>query len=206
MRTILLLSQIDEVQDWLVAFLKEKNARNIAYIMDAKKPRLLVEKDYIFKDKLAFEASGLNVKLVDLESTESAKLEAVFENIDAVYVKGGNCFYLLNAMRKNGFDHLVKKLLDKGVIYIGESAGAYVACPTIEMAHWKHQDRDIVGLDSLTGLGIVPFLVSVHYTDELKTVLEPYIKACKYDVKPIRNNELIISEGGETRLIHKYLL
>lgn len=201
MRTILLLSQIDEVQDWLVAFLKEKNARNIAYIMDAKRPRLLVEKDYIFKDKLAFEAAGLNVKIVDLESTESTKLEAVFENIDAVYVKGGNSFYLLNAMRKSGFDQLVNKLLDKGVIYIGESAGAYVACPTIEMAHWKHQDRDIVGLDNLTGLNIIPFLVSVHYTDGLKTVLEPYIKACKYDVKLIRNDEVVLSEDGTVKLI-----
>lgn len=201
MRTILLLSQIDEVQDWLVAFLKEKNARNIAYIMDAKRPRLLVEKDYVFKDKLAFEAAGLNVKIVDLESTESTKLEAVFENIDAVYVKGGNSFYLLNAMRKSGFDQLVNKLLDKGVIYIGESAGAYVACPTIEMAHWKHQDRDIVGLDNLTGLNIIPFLVSVHYTDGLKTVLEPYIKACKYDVKLIRNDEVVLSEDGTVKLI-----
>lgn len=201
MRIVILLSQIDNAQSWLIQFLRDKSIHNIAYIMDAKKPRLLVEKDYIFKDKLAFEAAGLNVKMVDLESTESAKLETVFENIDAIYVKGGNCFYLLNAMRKSGFDQLVNKLLDKGVIYIGESAGAYVACPTIEMAHWKHQDRDIVGLDDLTGLNILPFLVSVHYTDELKTVLEPYIKACKYDVKLIRNDELIISEGGETRLI-----
>lgn len=144
----------------MISFLKSKNVRNVAYIMDAKKPRLLVEKDYIFKDKLAFEAAGLNVKMVDLESTESAKLETVFEDVDAIYAKGGNSFYLLNAMRKSGFDKLINKLLDKGVIYIGESAGAYVACPTIEMAHWKHQDRDIVGLNDLTGLGIVPFLVS----------------------------------------------
>lgn len=201
MKTILLLSHTYEVQDWLISFLKSKSVQNVAYIMDAKKPRLLVEKDYIFKDKLAFEAAGLNVKVVDLESTGSKNIEDTFKDIDAVYVKGGNSFCLLNAMRKSGFDQLVNKLLDRGVIYIGESAGAYVACPTIEMAHWKHQDRDIVGLDDLTGLGIVPFLVSVHYTDELKTVLAPYIEACKYDVKLLRDNELIIIDGGEDRLI-----
>lgn len=206
MRTILLLSQIDEVQNWLVAFLKDKGARNIAYIIDAKKPRLLVEKDYIFKDKLVFEAAGLGVKMVDLESVAGTDLETVFEDIDAIYVKGGNCFYLLNAMRKSGFDKIVNKLLNKGAIYVGESAGAYVACPTIEMAHWKHQDRDIVGLSDLTGLGIVPFLVSAHYTDELKSVLAPYIKACKYDVKLLKDNEVIISDGVSARLIHNNLL
>ena len=196
-----MLSHTYEVQDWLISFLKGKNVQNIAYIMDAKKPRLIIEPEFVFKDKLAFEKAGLNVMFVDLEATGSDNLEDTFKDIDAIYVKGGNSFYLLNAMRVSGFDKLVNKLLDKGIIYVGESAGAYVACPTIEMAHWKHQDRDIVGMDDLTGLNLVPFLVSVHYTDELSDTLAPYVDECEYDVKLLSDGDAIVSEEGKIESI-----
>ena len=201
MRTIVLLSHTYEVQDWLISFFKTKHVRNIAYVMDAKKPRLIIEPGHVFKDKLAFEAAGFNVKFVELEAAKSENLEGTFKDIDAIYVKGGNAFYLLNAMRVSGFDKLVNKLLDKGVVYVGESAGAYAACPTIEMAHWKHQDRDIVGLEDLTGLNLVPFLVSAHYTDELSDTLAPYIDECEYDVKLLRDGEAIVSEDGKIESI-----
>lgn len=180
-----------------MSFFKTKNVQNIAYIMDAKRPRLIIEPDHVFKDKLAFEQAGLNVKFVELEAAKSEDLEDTFKDIDAIYVKGGNSFYLLNAMRVSGFDKLVHELLDRGIIYVGESAGAYVACPTIEMAHWKHQDRDIVGMEDLTGLNLVPFLVSAHYTDELSDTLAPYIDECEHDVKLLRDGEAIVSEDGK---------
>ncbi len=192
-----MMSHIYEVQDWLISFLKKRNAQNIAFIMDAKKPRLIIEPEFVFKDKLAFEAAGFNVKFVDLEATGSENLEDAFKGIDTIYMKGGNSFYLLNAIRASGFDKLVNKLLDRGVIYTGESAGAYVACPTIEMAHWKHQDRDIVGMEDLTGLNLVPFLVSAHYKDELSDTLAPYVDGCEYDVKLLRDGEAIVSEDGK---------
>ncbi len=201
MSTILLLSDYKEVQNWLIAFLHSKSVRSIAYIMDAKKPRLEQDKGYVFKDKIAFEEAGFRVTIVDLEATENENLEMAFKDVDAIYVKGGNSFYLLNAIRKSGFDKLVHKLLDNGVIYIGESAGAYVACPTIEMAHWKHQDRDIVGMNDLTGLHLVPFLVSAHYKDELKSVLTPYVNRTSLEVKLLCDNELIIVENGNSKVI-----
>lgn len=193
MATIVLVSQFTSVKEWVINFLNNKDVSKIAYIIDAKKPRLEVDPEYVFVDKSIFEEAGFEVIMIDLESTQD--LERVFDGVDVIYVKGGNSFYLLNAMRQSGFDLFVEELLEKGLIYLGESAGAYVACPTIEMARWKHQDRDIVGLEDLTALGIVPFVVSAHYEDSLKETLEPHVKGCKYKVELLRDNEVIIYEN-----------
>ena len=139
--------------------------------------------------------------LFDLGVIKGDRMKNVFKDKDAIYMKGGNSFYLLNAMRKSGFDKLAPKLINDGTVYIGESAGAYVACPNIEMAHWKHQDKDIVGMDDLTGLNLVPFLVSAHYPEGLKPVLKPYIEDSKLEVRLLRDNELIIYEDGKIKTL-----
>src|SRR3989304_1140484 len=98
-RTIILLSYYENAMDWLFEYLRSVNAKKIAYIIDAKKPRLEKEPDYFF-DKEGFGKAGFEVDLIDLENTQN--LEERFKNADAIYVKGGNTFYLLNAMMKSG--------------------------------------------------------------------------------------------------------
>lgn len=186
--------------DWVAQFLNQRAVKRIAYIIDAQKPKLAKNPEYEF-DKEGFGKRGFKVDFIDLEATEKTDLKKRLENADALYVKGGNTFYLLNAMRKSGFDKLIPDLLDKGVIYIGESAGSYVACPTIEMAHWKHQDADIIGLKDLTALNLVPFLVTVHYKPEFEPMIRPEIEKSKYEVRILKDNQVILLEGDKERLI-----
>lgn len=68
-------------------------------------------------------------------------------------------------MKKSGFDELLSDLLQRGVLYVEVSAGSYVACPTIEAANWKHADRNIVGLEDLAGLTLVPFILTAHFEE-----------------------------------------
>ena len=110
---------------------------------------------------------------------------------------------MLKYVRESGFDKLVKDLIDKGVIYIGVSAGSYIACPTIEAANWKHADRNIVGLTDLTGLNLVPFLLSAHYKPEYKEILKSEISAVKYPVKILTDEQAILIRDGEIILVGK---
>ena len=201
MKTIVLLSHWSEAQDWVNDFLYERKVKKIAFIMDAKRPRLSIEPDHVFKDRINFEKNGFEVSLIELGALNPEEVEAKFEDCDAIYVKGGNTFWLLNAMKKSGFDKMVQKLADKGIIYIGESAGSYVACPTIEMANWKNQDKNIIGLKDLTALGLVSYLVLAHYTQDQEPLIQPEIAKSKYEVKVLTNDELILIENGLDKLI-----
>ena len=198
MKTVILTSYYKQTFSKLVKTLKSRKVKNIAYIINAKTPYLKENPDYVPGAKGMFIENGFKVRMIDLEK---ADLKKDFNGMDAVYVMGGNSFYLLDSMKKSGFDKVIGALLDKGVIYIGESAGSYVACPTIEMAHWKHQDADIVGLKDLTALNLVPFLVTVHYKPSFASVVDKEIKKCKYDVKKLTDNDMLIINDDNVKKV-----
>ncbi len=122
---------------------------------------------------------------------------------------GGNTFYLLKAIRESGFDEVIKDLVDKGVPYVGTSAGSYVACPTIERATWKHQDKyDRCGITDFTGMNLVPFLVTAHYVSEFEPKIRKGISETKYPTKILMDGQAILVQdnnyqflgGEETKL------
>jgi dipeptidase E len=80
---------------------------------------------------------------------------------DAVFVGGGNTFRLLRAMQDCGLLTAVADRARLGMPYLGTSAGAVLASPTLRTAG----DLPIVEPMSLTALGLVPVQVSPHYRD-----------------------------------------
>ena len=107
----------------------------------------------------------------------------------------------MKCVRESGFDKVVKELILKGVIYIGASAGSCIACPTIEMAYWKHPDRNTFGLTDLRALNLVPFLLSVHFKPEYAPVLKRKISTSKYPVKILTDEQAILVRNGEAKLV-----
>ena len=85
------------------------------------------------------------------------------EEAEAVVIGGGNTFQLLTQLYAH---ELVAPLTDrvlKGLPYIGWSAGANVACPTIRTTN----DMPIVQPPSLQALSLIPFQINPHYTDSI---------------------------------------
>jgi dipeptidase E len=81
--------------------------------------------------------------------------------VDVIVVSGGNTFYLLDQIRKSGFDVWLKEHIDSKV-YVGMSAGSIVATPSIAIASADYGDVNIPNLTDLTGMTLVPFEVSPH--------------------------------------------
>jgi dipeptidase E len=77
------------------------------------------------------------------------------EEAEVVVVGGGNTFQLLAECRRRG---LLQKIRTKKK-YIGWSAGANLACPTIRTTN----DMPIVDPGGLDALGLVPFQINPHY-------------------------------------------
>jgi dipeptidase E len=76
-----------------------------------------------------------------------------------VFVGGGNTFRLLSELYRLGLVPLLKERVRAGLPYLGVSAGANVACPTIQTTN----DMPIVMPPSFAALGLVPFQINAHY-------------------------------------------
>lgn len=79
---------------------------------------------------------GYQIKIVDLKQwyIKKDRLEKVFDDVDVIWVGGGNGYYLRWLMKLTGVDLIIKELIENGVVYSGWSAGACVAGPTLRFA------------------------------------------------------------------------
>ena len=86
---------------------------------------------------------------------------AALAGTDAVFVGGGNAFRLLRTVQGNGLLPAIRHRVRAGMPYLGVSAGANLACPTIRTTN----DMPIVQPASLTALGLIPFQINPHYPE-----------------------------------------
>lgn len=105
-------------------------------------------------------------KIFDIDCKDRASIEQAVSLTDIVYVTGGNTYVLLDAMQKGEFGIILEEHLRKGKAYIGCSAGAVVAGPTIEhMA--EMDDLSKAHLTNFKGLNLVDFLIVPHIDSDM---------------------------------------
>lgn len=202
MKNILLCSSGDFAIDRGLPIILKKSPRKtkISYITTAAKG--VSNKSYVQEYIEKTHNAGYQVAEIDIEGKQEKELKTLLKGKDVIYVEGGNTFYLIKCVRESGFDRVVRELVEQGVPYIGVSAGAYIACPTIEMAMWKRPLKyDRYGVTDFTGLGLVPFLVSVHYHPKYKEVLRKHISRCQYPVRVLTDKQAVLVRDGKTELI-----
>ncbi len=95
--------------------------------------------------------------LVGIESMDDP-LAAVGE-MHGIYVGGGNSFLLIKELHERGLIGPIRERVLSGAPYLGVSAGANVACPTMMTTN----DMPIVLPPSFESFGIVPFQINPHY-------------------------------------------
>lgn len=141
----------------------------------------------------------IEIKVLDIDH------EITYDEIkdyDVLYVCGGNTFYLLDQIRKFNFDKLIKRFIEEDKLYLGVSAGTYITCPTIEHASWDYPDKNDVGLDDLTGLNLIPFLLTAHYEPDIKDVTKEEISKTKYKTRILTDQQALVVTD-EIRFIGK---
>ncbi|MEM6785093.1 MAG: dipeptidase PepE [Bacteroidota bacterium] len=87
-------------------------------------------------------------------------LKAV-QKAEAVVVGGGNTFHLVAHLQQHGLVTAIASRVLEGMPYVGWSAGANVACPTLSTTN----DMPIIEPASFAALNLVPFQINPHFTD-----------------------------------------
>ena len=119
------------------------------------------------------ESVGLIPEEIDLRNyfNNQVDLAARIEEIDGLWVVGGNTFILRKAMKQSGLDAiLLNKVRDPDFVYAGYSAGVCVVTPTLKGIHLADEPELVPqSYDSETiwdGLGLVPFCIAPHYRSD----------------------------------------
>jgi dipeptidase E len=113
--------------------------------------------DYEAKVKISLNETGHDVRSIHYYSNPADAVEAA----NAIIVGGGNTFRLLQLLQSNNLIEPIRKKVMEGTPYIGWSAGANVACPTICTTN----DMPVVSPDSFKSFNLVPFQINPHYLD-----------------------------------------
>lgn len=104
-----------------------------------------------------------NETIHSLTSVHHAKeMAAAVKEAGAIVVGGGNTWQLVRMMNEKGLFPLIRAAVLSGVPFIGWSAGANVACPTLRTTN----DMPIVDPGGFNCLNLVPFQINPHYLDK----------------------------------------
>ena len=102
--------------------------------------------------------SHLEFEIIGIHELDNPLLE--LEKMEGIYVGGGNTFSLVQKLHEKEILEIIRrKVLNNGIPYAGVSAGANVACPTMQTTN----DMPIDLVPSFETFGIVPFQINPHY-------------------------------------------
>ncbi|MBU89699.1 MAG: dipeptidase PepE [Euryarchaeota archaeon] len=102
--------------------------------------------------------SHLEFEIIGIHELDNPLVE--LEKMEGIYVGGGNTFSLVQKLHEKEILEIIRrKVLDNGIPYAGVSAGANVACPTMQTTN----DMPIDLVPSFETFGIVPFQINPHY-------------------------------------------
>ena len=205
MHTLLLTSAgiVPEIKNYFLSVLSKKRPENnkVAFVTTAaygeSKNPTWMEKDR----QLLYECGIRHIEDLDFKGKTQGDLELILSDKDIIFVNGGNTFYLLKWAKESGFDKVLPDFLKSGGLYVGVSAGSYIACPTIEAATWKHQDRNRVGITDLTAFGLVQFLITAHFEEKYRVIVVQAAKSTKYPIVALTDRQAVLVRDGKVQVV-----
>jgi dipeptidase E len=141
-------------------------------------------------------SARIDFKELDIKDKTEKEILDFFSDRNIIQVLGGNVFYLLKIIRELQFDLILKKLLEKGLNYIGCSSGSYIMCPTVEVASWRI-GRDRYGLTDFSALNYFPYLIKCHFTDDKKEEMIQKAKTLKCPLKVLKDDQCFLLEENK---------
>ena len=147
---------------YISAFLEGTGVKDVLFVPYAgvNLSEESVEKSYdLYEQKVqgVFKELGYGIYSIHREKDP---VEAV-KKAQAIAVGGGNTFHLVYMLHKLNLINVIRERTLKGMHFMGWSAGANVACPSLRTTN----DMPIVQPASFDTFNLVPFQINPHYLD-----------------------------------------
>lgn len=193
----ILLSSNKEI---IKEFIKENDT--IGFIPTASE--LDEDRWYTEKDREDLIEMKFNVIVIDISKLTKQEIVEKLNNVNAIYISGGNCFYLLQQLKiKDVLQEIIEFANNK--IYIGLSAGACIACPSIEYLERLDDKSQAPLLNNYKAMNLVDFYILPHYRSKekytkLSDEIEKEYKNYKF-IKLSNEQAIIIKNDNSYKII-----
>lgn len=132
----------------------------VAYVSDAT--RLFDDHSFEHVERDMLREQGLELVELPIASTPIEEVDRILSSVDGVYVAGGETFDLMYVLRSTGADELLSRHVRGGLPYLGTSAGAVIAGPSIEPVSLLDSPDTAPLLTDHRGLGWIDYVIIPH--------------------------------------------
>jgi len=175
----------------------------VAFIWTAAKP--FEDMSYVKRDVTIMKDDfGFNVEEIDIDDKDESQLKRILSYHDIIFIEDGDIFYLLEAMKRCNFKKVIKKLLEKGKVYMGTGVGSVVAGKYIETVRWKGEGKvSFLRIRKQKGLGLVPFSLFVHFQPGDEEVIKKRMpwRWQRRKLKIITDKQALFIQGKEIAMM-----
>ena len=198
MKKLFLASSFKDVASIFARFESNLMGKTVTFIPTASTVEKVVF--YVNSGRKALEKLGVIVDVLDVSTATADEIQYKLRKNDFIYMTGGNTFFLLQELKRTGADQIIAEEVDKGKLYIGESAGAMVASPNIEYAQKMDSVKKAPDLMQYDALGLVDFYTVPHYESApfkkaAQSIIDTYSSTLK--LTPITNHDAILIDDGK---------
>ena len=208
-KNLFLSSSVNEVAHDIVEHMDLKKGKKLAFIYTAAE----VETDgrlapWNDNDRKALVKAGFDVFDYTITDKTKDQVNKDLSDSDAIYLSGGNTFYLLEKAQQSGFPSLIREYIEeKGKVYIGTSAGSIIAGPDISPTLRLDSVKLAPNLKDYKGFDLVNFCVMPHWgADNFKELylnkrLEHAYKDSQIPLFLLTNTQYAKVDGDDIQII-----
>ena len=202
MKKLILVSMLYQVTDLVQTITPELEGKTVTYI-----PTAGIAEDVegmVEEETSTLESLGMTVDVLEVSSASYDSIVNSLTKNDIIFVGGGNTFFLLQELRRSGADQILIREVEKGKLYIGESAGSIITCPDIGYCADMDSPEKAPNLTDYTGLDLVDFYIVPHIGNEemgeaAEKAVEKY--GSELELKAITDEQVILVEDGRVEIL-----
>lgn len=194
---------------------KQPQDTRVAFIPTAANPDRQ-SKDWLIRDQYRILERGYEVDIIELTAIKPESLRMALENVDVIFIGGGNTFYLSYWMQKSGLFDLLPELL-KTKVYAGISAGSMIMGQSLVLTSqainnieaFFDEDYDELGPKGessgktlkLVDFIFRPHLNSRHFSLARMDILEEKVKQVDFPVYALDDNSALKVIDGKVEVV-----
>ena len=202
MKKLILVSMLYQVTDLVRTIAPELEGKTVTYIPTAG---IAEEVEGMVEEETStLESLGMTVDVLEVSSASYDSIVNSLTKNDVIFVGGGNTFFLLQELRRSGADQILIREVEKGKLYIGESAGSIISCPDIGYCAEMDSPEKAPDLIGYAGLNLVDFYIVPHIGNaEMGVVAEKAVQkySSELELKAITDEQVILAEEGRVEIL-----